>query len=197
MLVARITDCEAVLFPEEQAEVSRAVEKRRAEFAAGRSLARIALTEIGHAPCAILQADRAPVWPPGIVGSITHNNEYVAVCVINRATYAGIGIDIEMARRVTDDIETRILTIDEIGDTTVPDARTLRFACKEAVYKAVNPIIGGFFGFQAVRIDLDALSGSFRGMPMHDGPFAEHVAGGRGVFVEWRGHHLAGFYLAQ
>jgi len=197
VLVARITDCEAVLFPEEQAEVSWAVEKRRAEFAAGRSLARIALTEIEHAPCAIPQADRAPMWPSGIVGSITHNNEYVAVCVVNRATHAGIGIDIEAARRVTDDIETRILTPEEIGDTTVPDARTLRFACKEAVYKAVNPIVGEFFGFQAVRIDLDAPSGSFSAMPMHDGPFAEHVASGRGVFVAWRGHHLAGFYVAR
>jgi 4'-phosphopantetheinyl transferase EntD len=121
----------------------------------------------------------------------------VAVCVVNQANYAGIGIDIEAVRRVTDDIETRILTPEEIGDTTVPDARTVRFACKEAVYKAVNPIIGEFFGFQAVRIDLDALSGSFRGEPMHDGPFAEHVASGRGVFVAWRGHHLAGFYVAQ
>ena len=95
VLVARITDCEAALFPDEQAAVSRAVEKRRAEFAAGRSLARIALTEIGHAPCAIAQADRAPVWPLGIVGSITHSNDYVAVCVVNQTTHtatSGSGI---------------------------------------------------------------------------------------------------------
>lgn len=197
VLAARIADCDAQLLPGEQDGVTRALAKRRMEFAAGRTLARIALTEIGHAECAIPQAGRTPVWPSGIVGSIAHDKEYVAVCVLSRETHAGIGIDIETAGRVTAELQARILTPAEIGDASVADAGTLRFSCKEAVYKAVHPIVGEFFGFQAVRIDLDMDSGSFRAEPMHDGPFASYVARGRGAFVQWRGHHLTAFYLDQ
>lgn len=195
VFIARIGDCAAELFPQEQAAVSRAMGKRHAEFAAGRSLARTALAQIGHPPCAIPQTGRAPLWPVGVVGSITHNDVYVAACAARQHACAGIGIDIEAVGRVTDSIESRILTAEEIGDTTIADSRTLRFACKEAVYKAVNPIVGEFFGFQAVSIVLDAPGGSFTAKPERDGAFAEHVANGRGVFVQWRSHHLVGFYL--
>jgi 4'-phosphopantetheinyl transferase EntD len=54
------------------------VEKRWREFAAGRSCARKALAASGHAPVAVLQgAGREPVWPQGIVGSITHCSTYL------------------------------------------------------------------------------------------------------------------------
>jgi len=197
VLVARIADCQAALFPEEEAEVSRAVHKRRREFAAGRALACIALAELGHPPRPIPRLGRAPVWPPGIVGSITHSNEYVAVCVAEQTTHTAVGVDIEAARRVTDMLEARILTPEEMADTKVSDAGTLRFACKEAVYKAVDPMVGEFFGFHAVRIELDAQSGTFTAVPVQDGPFAEPVARGRGVFLQLWEHHLAGFYIGS
>ena len=199
VLIARIAECDQALFPEEQMAISRAVEKRQHEFAAGRNLARKALKRLGQAVCAIPRNDRAPVWPEGTVGSISHSAELVAVCVAEARRYAGVGVDIERVGRVTDDIEARILTPAELADESIEDARTLRFACKEAIYKAVNPIIGEYFGFQVVRIDLDASphssEGSFSAEPVADGSYSEYVRAGAGRFQVVKGHQLAVFYL--
>ena len=197
VLIGRIRDHLGPLFPEELPGISRAVEKRRREFAAGRNLARTALAGMGVAPCAIVQSDRSPVWPPGIAGSIAHTDEFVAVSVADRARYRGLGIDIETCGRVTDEIEAKILTPDEIGDVPIADARTLRFACKEAVYKAVHPLTGVFFGFHAVHIQLDGEKGTFNATPIENGPFAEYADRGRGVFVNWQGHHVAAFCVPR
>src|SRR5689334_8284722 len=65
---------ELPLFPEEEHAVGNSIAKRRIEFAGGRYCARIAMTELGFSPCAIPGGpDGAPVWPLGLVGSITHS----------------------------------------------------------------------------------------------------------------------------
>jgi 4'-phosphopantetheinyl transferase EntD len=62
---------DAVLFPEKEAVISRAVGKRRREFRTVRHCARRALTELGLPPAAVLPGERRePVWPPGVVGSL-------------------------------------------------------------------------------------------------------------------------------
>ena len=63
---------DAVLFPEEEAVISRAVEKRRREFRTVWLCARRALRELNLAPVAVLPGEhREPLWPPGVVGSMT------------------------------------------------------------------------------------------------------------------------------
>lgn len=197
VLIAPIADCDQMLFPEEQAAIARAVEKRKREFAAGRNLAREALTRLGHAAGAIPRIERMPVWPLGTVGSISHSDELVAVCVAQAVRYAGVGVDIERVGRVSDDIEARILTSAELGVDSVEDARTLRFACKEAIYKAVNPIIGEYFGFQVVRIDLEpsGAAGAFTAEPVEEGSFSAYVRAGTGRYRLVEGHQLAVFYV--
>ena len=70
------------LFPEEEALVAGAVTKRREEFAAGRNAARAALAGLGPPPCPLLRAGRrAPAWPQGIVGSITHCSGFCCAVV--------------------------------------------------------------------------------------------------------------------
>jgi len=198
VLIAPIADCDQTLFAEERVAIARAVEKRRREFAAGRNLAREALKRLGHAACAIPRNERAPVWPEGTVGAISHSAELVVVCVAETDRYAGVGVDIERVGRVSDDIEARILTPSELGDDSVEDARTLRFACKEAIYKAVNPIIGEYFGFQVVRIDLEpsGAAGAFTAEPLEEGSFSAYVRSGAGRYRVVEGHQLAVFYLA-
>ena len=49
---------DAVLFPEEEALISRAVEKRRREFRTVRHCARRALGELGLPPVAVLSGER-------------------------------------------------------------------------------------------------------------------------------------------
>ena len=85
-----------MLWPEEAAAVQHAVEKRRREFAVGRMLARAALAAIGDPPSAIPTGNhREPVWPAGIVGSITHCAGYCAAAVARDAMVVALGIDAE------------------------------------------------------------------------------------------------------
>ena len=64
---------ETTLYPEEAMAIERAVDKRRAEFTRGRACAREALSELGVPPQPIpVGTHRQPVWPLGVVGSITH-----------------------------------------------------------------------------------------------------------------------------
>src|SRR5450631_1635810 len=77
-----------LLLPEEAAGLGRAVPERQQEFAAGRLCARRALEELGFAGFALLaQADRQPLWPAQIVGSITHTNGLCAAVVGRRSQF--------------------------------------------------------------------------------------------------------------
>jgi 4'-phosphopantetheinyl transferase EntD len=87
----------------------RAVLKRQVEFLAGRVCAQQALEVLpGHKPGAIPpQPDRAPGWPPGIVGSITHTKGYAAALVALETHYQGLGVDrtFRVSPRLADDRE--------------------------------------------------------------------------------------------
>src|SRR6185369_16867773 len=85
-----------VLFPEEEAVVSQAVERRRREFVTGRACARRALAALGVPPAPLLPGPRRePLWPAGVVGSITHCEGYRACAVARDTAIASIGIDAE------------------------------------------------------------------------------------------------------
>ena len=75
----RVQDAAPDVLEAERPIVKKAVEKRRREFSAGRTCARQALRELGCADAPIVHNQNgAPLWPPGIVGSITHSNTYAA-----------------------------------------------------------------------------------------------------------------------
>ena len=70
------------LLPAERAALGQVVDGRRRDFAAGRHCARRALARLVGSPEPILSGpDREPVWPQGIVGSITHCDGYRAAAV--------------------------------------------------------------------------------------------------------------------
>ncbi len=144
------------LWPEEKAAVARAIPKRQSEFAAGRRAARAAMAALNIPPVPIRQgAQRAPVWPKGLYGSISH----CAGCCIAAVTHDGtIGIDVEPATPLNSDLIRMICTAPEQAWlTTQPDpclAAKLIFSAKEAVYKAQYPLTGQVIGFQAVTLDI-------------------------------------------
>src|SRR4051812_40427195 len=81
----------APLFPVEAELVAAAGTRRRAEFATARACARTALGKLGHAPVAVPRGDRgAPVWPAGIVGSLTHCDGYRAATVAEAKDFATV-----------------------------------------------------------------------------------------------------------
>jgi 4'-phosphopantetheinyl transferase EntD len=145
-------DAEAALVGDEVEHAARLPVTRRREFVAGRSALRSLLGE----PVAILPDDRgAPRLPEGWVGSISHKGE-VAAALIAPAGDGFVGLDIEIAAAPRQPIGSRILTARE--QQRVRDGRdvTRSFAIKEAIYKAVDPIVRRYVGFTEVELEVAA-----------------------------------------
>ena len=88
------------LLPGEDDAVRHAVDRRRHEFAMGRTCARRALAHLGVAPAPIpVGPDRTPTRPPGIAGSISHSASMVVAVVAPRSAYLGVGVDVEPTPR--------------------------------------------------------------------------------------------------
>lgn len=155
-------------WPGEAPAIARAIPARQAEFAAGRAAARRALGSMGMLPYAIpMGGDRAPVWPKGLVGSITHHEDRAFAVTARRGTLAGLGIDVEPMEPLPQDLWPEILTGPEVRWLTSQQAdlqgalARMIFSAKEASYKALFPHTGEIVGFDAMRIDPDPARGRF------------------------------------
>ncbi|HUS32798.1 MAG TPA: 4'-phosphopantetheinyl transferase superfamily protein [Kofleriaceae bacterium] len=135
---------------------------RKRELAAGRTALRTALAELA-APSQldastlsaqpILADDRgAPILPAGFVGSISHKAERAAGLVAP-AGRGFVGLDIELAAPPRMPIERRILTPREQAHVSGRDV-TLYFSIKEAIYKAIDPIVRRYVGFTEIELDV-------------------------------------------
>ena len=142
----------------EQALVARAVPKRQREFSTGRQLARLAMSHLDM-PGDVIGRDsqRRPIWPEGVVGSITHAGDIVVAGVARSDSVEGFGIDLEEVDRVSQKLHSKLLTVNEIELSRHSDDRlpALIFSAKEAGYKATNPIVGKFIGFHEAEVDVD------------------------------------------
>lgn len=157
---------ESELLPEEAKQVAGAVERRRREYAAGRACARLALSHLGLPAGPLLSGkDRAPLWPEGAVGSITHRGGYCAAAVARRGTIQALGIDAELNAPLPDGVARLVCTAGELAWTADADGdehwQTLIFSAKESVYKAWQPLTGKWLGYQDVELDVDRTKGSF------------------------------------
>lgn len=158
------------LFAEERAFIARAVDKRRAEFGSARLCAREALAQLGAAPVALVpSADRAPVWPAGVVGSITHTQGYCGVVVARAERHASLGLDAEQDRPLAPELIEMICTPAERARSAARDA-ILYFAAKEAFYKCQYPLTRQYLDFLDVELELDAQRGEFRAHVLRDLP---------------------------
>jgi 4'-phosphopantetheinyl transferase EntD len=173
------------LFPEEEALIVRAVEKRRSEFRAGRILARSALARLGVTPAPILAKERRPIWPEGIVGSISHADGCCAVAVARRGPILGVGLDVEVEGAVTERIFARIATPEEREWMRRGEPRrwaTVIFSAKEAFYKSLAAVHEEWVGFHDVRVEVDD-AGTFRVVPIAEA--VRSVVAGRRPAGKW------------
>jgi 4'-phosphopantetheinyl transferase EntD len=150
----------AELHPAEAEQVARAVPKRVAEFAAGRTCARAALAEFGVREFTLRAApDRQPLWPERFIGSITHTAGFCAAAVAPRASMLAIGLDSEIVGAPTEDIWPTIARREELAwvqslpAMEQPAAITLLFAAKEALYKCQYPLVGEWLDFHDLRVE--------------------------------------------
>jgi enterobactin synthetase component D len=149
------------VLPAEAALVATAVERRRHEFVTGRWLARAGLRHFGLPDRPILMGRlRNPLWPNGMIGTISHDGALCAVALRRRDSVRGIGIDlIERTRRAgrMDDLAPMFLTNSDelavIGALDVAaDPWMVLFSLKEAVIKALSFRLDDFVDMRAIEI---------------------------------------------
>ena len=157
------------LLPEEEPLVAAAVEKRRREFTAVRHCARQALRTLGMPPTPILTgAGGAPVWPAGVVGSMTHCEGYCASVLARSTEFASLGVDAEPHGPLPEGVLEAIGLPGErarVGALSAADPAVrwdrLLFSAKESVYKTWFPLTGRKLGFEEADIVLDPRAGTF------------------------------------
>lgn len=149
------------LLPMERRCVSRAVEARVLEYAAGRVCARAAITSLGHPVAPILSAsDRSPIWPSGVVGSITHTGQYCVAVVGSDRQFTAIGVDAERLGAVDPPLWELTFHPDEVASlrrldqAASAERATMLFAAKEAFYKCQYGITRSWIGFQDVIVTI-------------------------------------------
>jgi 4'-phosphopantetheinyl transferase EntD len=144
------------LFPEEARALGRAVEKRRREFVTGRACARRALRDLGIHPTPIASGRHGePVWPAGVVGSITHCRGYTACAVARERDLLALGIDAEPNAKLPAGVLAGVAFGAERElqlDAGAVHRDRLLFSAKEAVYKAWFPLTGRHLSFDEVRV---------------------------------------------
>ncbi len=79
----------------------RFASRRKVEYAATRLSLMVALKEHYGVEVdgVINDEDRSPIWPEGIMGSISHSKDHVFIALSDNKKLAGIGIDIERLDR--------------------------------------------------------------------------------------------------
>lgn len=151
------------LHPSEVAYLLRAVPRRRAEFTAVRACARAALAQLGLVRPPMVPGDYGePVWPPLIVGALTHCAGYQAAAVASTQYARSIGIDAEPHAPLPEGVLAHVATSAEqrhLGELThtYPGIcwATVLFSAKESVYKAWFPLTRRWLGFHDVHLVID------------------------------------------
>ncbi|MFF2026755.1 4'-phosphopantetheinyl transferase [Streptomyces sp. NPDC058171] len=207
VVAERFTDpSDVYLFPEEEAVIARAVDKRRREFSTGRYCARQALAGLGVDAVPLLPGERgAPGWPPGVVGSLTHCEGYRAAAVARDHELVSLGIDAEPHGPLPEGVLGSIALPAEEGTLAGlgrerPDVHwdRLLFSAKESVYKTWFPLTGEWLGFEEAELSFapdepggpsDSVGGTFRARLLKTGrdPRGRALTGFDGRWVVTRG----------
>ena len=168
----------AFLFPEEEKIIRVAVDKRRLEFTTARWCARQAMTRLGRPPAPVLPGPRGePLWPAGLVGSITHCDGYRAAVLAESSVITTVGIDAEPNEPLVKGVLSVVsLPAERVRIATLlrehPDVHwdRLLFSAKESVYKAWFPLAERWLDFEDADITFDPLAGTFEAQLLVDGP---------------------------
>ncbi|GGK42012.1 4'-phosphopantetheinyl transferase Npt [Nocardia camponoti] len=146
--------------PAEEHLIANSVEKRRRDFIGARHCAREALRELGEAPVAIGKGERGmPLFPRGIVGSLTHCDGYRAAALAHSLRFRSVGIDAEPHGPLPDGVldSVSLAAEREWLTTTSSDLHLdrLLFCAKEATYKAWFPLTLRWLGFEDAHITFE------------------------------------------
>ncbi|GAL44984.1 MULTISPECIES: enterobactin synthase subunit EntD [Citrobacter] len=129
--------------------------KRNAEHLAGRIAAVYALREFGLKTVPGIGAQRQPLWPQNLFGSISHS----ASTALAVASTRPVGVDIEtifppptaveLADSIVDNHERQIM---HHANLPFPLALTLAFSAKESLYKTFSEHTTALPGFASAKV---------------------------------------------
>lgn len=133
--------------------------KRVREFSGGRLCAHHAAAQFGSVDAPIvMRADRRPLWPPSLTGSITHTDGFSASAIGQRLQFRAIGIDAERIGCVSGDLWSYLfLPAETSWLETLPaseraKAATLMFSAKETFYKCQYEVTEQWLEFSDVTL---------------------------------------------
>lgn len=193
------------LHPLEEEALGHAVSaKRRLDFTLGRAAARQALSAIGfpvQAP--VLRGEqREPLWPVGVVGSISHSGGLGVAVAGWQQDIPALGVDIQkIEERYTDELIARFADPDEfdwvLSDPSKRTERAVRlFSAKESIFKALYVLRRVWFAFDVAHITPkegeDGFRASVRLPAISTGPVRLDV----GVST-YNGHIITGAWLSE
>ncbi|MGH1469552.1 MAG: 4'-phosphopantetheinyl transferase family protein [Cellvibrionaceae bacterium] len=143
--------------------LSTAIEKRKAEYIAGRYCALQSLKKLSPNMISNFgtNEDRSPQWPEGFVGSITHSKGFASAVVAQKEFIQSIGIDSEklIKEKTANNIHSHILTETENYEDNAwvsedfQEYLTLVFSAKESIFKCLHPLVKQYFDFRDAKIN--------------------------------------------
>lgn len=152
-------------FPDElklPPHLSQALLKRQHDYLAGRWCAYRLYQHFGLSWDGLPMAENgAPQWPYGYCGSISHTRGLAIALMAPLSKALSIGVDLEhiISAKTALQVQKQILHPAEVIKNAAD--LTLVFSAKESIYKALNPLLKRFIGFDEVcfdRLDADQLS---------------------------------------
>ncbi|HHS9880180.1 4'-phosphopantetheinyl transferase family protein [Klebsiella aerogenes] len=135
-----------------------AVVKRKAEYLAGRICAHYLLRQAGCLEPVLSAADRAPVWPAGWRGSVSHSEDIAIAVVAAEADGLYPGVDIEhlqpgvMLESADMFVSRTEQTLLSCCGLDMEWALLLAFSAKESLFKALYPRVQQMFDFDAAAV---------------------------------------------
>lgn len=150
-----------VLSPAELTLVDGSANKRKTDFSTGRFCARKALEQLGIDHSEILRdSGKQPIWPAGIVGSISHASLLTGAIVAKNCDIVSLGLDIETIGGVELNMwhilflesEQQFLNLLNNEDRNLYP--TLLFSLKESFYKFQYPLTRQFLEFNDVEFNM-------------------------------------------
>lgn len=180
------------------------VAKRCSDYLAGRVAAKAAINhyqkpfpKIDSSVQVNCSKDGAPIFPCGLVGSISHSGNLAMAAVSKGNHISSIGIDIEnmIPEEDYELVKRQVLTHDEVPllerlSVTNFQALTLIFSAKESLFKCLYPEVKRFFDFTAAKvIAVDQITSKKHGWSSFSIELLETLSESLS-----KGHRFSGFY---
>jgi enterobactin synthetase component D len=148
------------------------VRTRVKDLLVGRACAQLALQQAGASSNQVgASPSRAPIWPDGWTGSLSHAAGIAWAVAARRSDFASLGIDLEhlLTAEAVESVcsvaltpgERRFEAWNDAGDVTL--RTTLLFSAKESIFKCLNPLVKEFIEFTEMElVSVDPVAGQLR-----------------------------------